>query len=317
MNRIDRLQAILTQLQSKKVVKAKEIADRFEISIRTVYRDIRALEEGGIPIGAEAGIGYFLDESYSLPPVMFTTKEAISLLLAGKLIPHMSDKKVDTAFQEALYKIKSVMRADDKDVLEKLEKTIQVFSGVSEPAQKDSIFLHDIQQALVGSNVCQMEYYSQYNQKFSERKIEPVSLIFYAMNWHLIAWCRLRKSYRDFRLDRIQNFFVLEDTYERKLDESYEEYLESQKEQLESYEVKLKVTKQLAHWINESKYWYGFVSENTSDDDIEMIFLNPDLFGFARWVITMTDKVEVVSPMELVEILKGMVLELCGKYKSI
>ena len=90
MNRIDRLTAILIQLQTKKVVKAQEIADRFNISLRTVYRDIRALEEAGVHIGAEAGIGYFL-ENYHLPPVMFTTEEASALMLGAKLIEKMSD----------------------------------------------------------------------------------------------------------------------------------------------------------------------------------------------------------------------------------
>lgn len=85
MNRIDRLSAILIQLQSKKIVRAQEIADRFEISLRTVYRDIRALEEAGVPIGAEAGIGYFLMEGYNLPPVRFSKEEAGSILMATKL----------------------------------------------------------------------------------------------------------------------------------------------------------------------------------------------------------------------------------------
>jgi len=97
-------------------VKAQEIANRFEISLRTVYRDIRALEEGGIPIGSEAGLGYFLDDSYSLPPIMFTTEEASAILMASKIIPHLSDAKVNDAFQNALYKIKSVMKSEDKEM---------------------------------------------------------------------------------------------------------------------------------------------------------------------------------------------------------
>ncbi len=80
MNRIDRLSAILIQLQSKQVVKAQEVADRFGISLRTVYRDIKSLEEAGIPIGAEAGKGYFIMDGYHLPPVMFTKEEASALL---------------------------------------------------------------------------------------------------------------------------------------------------------------------------------------------------------------------------------------------
>jgi predicted DNA-binding transcriptional regulator YafY len=314
MNRIDRLQAIIIQLQSKKIVKAHEIASRFNISLRTVYRDVRALEDGGVPIGAEAGIGYFLDESYSLPPVMFTTNEAIALLIAGKLIPHMSDRKIDQSFQEALYKIKSVLKADDKKSLEKLEQSVRVYSGIKEPPQKDTLFLQEVQKALIHSKVMQLLYYSQYSQQESQREVEPIALIFYAMNWHLIAWCKLRKAYRDFRLDRIRKLILIDKTYERKLDKAFEEYLKCQKEQNEYLEFKLKVTQPLAQFINESKYWYGFVSEEQREDKIEMTFMNPDLHGFARWVITMGVDVDIVEPIELYEILRQMILKIYPKY---
>src|SRR3954447_3068852 len=101
MNRIDRLTAILIQLQSKRVVKAQEIADRFEISLRTVYRDVRALEEGGVPLVGEAGVGYSLVEGYRLPPVMFTKEEASALLFGAKLVEKMSDHSIQKEFQSA------------------------------------------------------------------------------------------------------------------------------------------------------------------------------------------------------------------------
>lgn len=314
MNRIDRLQAILIQLQSKKIVKAHEIADRFGISLRTVYRDIRALEEGGIPIGAEAGIGYFLDDSFSLPPVMFTSLEANALLLAGKLIPHMSDNKVDEAFQDALYKIKSVMRSQDKLSLEKLEKSVHVYSGLTMSPKKDSIYLHEIQKAIVESKVLEIEYFSHYNQQGSLREVEPICLIFYAMNWHLIAWCKLRKAYRDFRLDRIQHLTMTSVLYERKIDAAFQEYLEYQKEQNEYVEIKLKVSQALALFLNESKYWYGFISETVISEKVQMTFLNPDLQGFARWVITMGIEVDIIEPLNLKSIVGEMVKLLYPKY---
>src|SRR5689334_22898242 len=108
MNRIDRLTAILIQLQSKRIVKAKEIAERFDISLRTVYRDIRALEEAGISIGSDAGIGYYLSEGYHLPPVMFTIEEASALITAGKLMEEFSDLHLKKHFDSALYKIKAI-----------------------------------------------------------------------------------------------------------------------------------------------------------------------------------------------------------------
>ncbi|HZB12127.1 MAG TPA: HTH domain-containing protein, partial [Chryseolinea sp.] len=106
MNRIDRLTAILIQMQTKRVVKAEEIADRFEISLRTVYRDVKALMEAGVPIGSEAGKGYFIVDGYHLPPVMFTQEEGSAMLFAGKLVEKMTDKSIRKEFESALLKIK-------------------------------------------------------------------------------------------------------------------------------------------------------------------------------------------------------------------
>ena len=317
MNRIDRLQAISTQLQTKKVVKAQEIADRFGISLRTVYRDIRALEEGGIPIGAESGVGYFLDDNYTLPPIMFTTEEAAAILMAGKIIPHLSDKNVSHAFQDALYKIKSVVKAEDKELLEKLDHSVKVFTGVNSAPKRDSIYLQDIQQALVQSKVVNLKYFAHYNQEISLREVEPIGLLFYALNWHLIAYCRLRGDYRDFRLDRIKELEVSNSTYDRKLDNAFEEYLKREKEQLQCFEIELKVSRPLSLLLHESKYWYGFVNEQENGDCLNMKFLNPDLNGFARWILSMTEKVEILAPIELNTLLQEMVQKLYGNYKNI
>src|ERR1041384_1022246 len=109
MNRIDRLTAVLIHLHTKKVVKAEEIADRFGMSLRTVYRDVKALMEAGVPIGSEAGKGYFIVDGYHLPPVMFTQEEASSMFLAGKLVDKMADKSVRETYESAMHKIKAVL----------------------------------------------------------------------------------------------------------------------------------------------------------------------------------------------------------------
>src|SRR5215203_7098302 len=108
MNRIDRLAAITIQLQSKRLVKAQEVADKFGISLRTVYRDIHALEEAGVPVIGEAGVGYRLMEGYKLPPVLFNQDEASALLTASKLMQSMSDEHSSKHYSSALDKIKAV-----------------------------------------------------------------------------------------------------------------------------------------------------------------------------------------------------------------
>ena len=122
MNRIDRVTAILIHLQSRRVVKAQEIAERFGISLRTVYRDIRTLEAAGIPLLGEAGVGYSIMEGYRLPPVMFTKEEATAFLTAEKLIEKLTDTSTEESYKSAMYKIKAVLNAAEKITSKKLKR---------------------------------------------------------------------------------------------------------------------------------------------------------------------------------------------------
>src|SRR6187551_425409 len=115
MNALARLPATFIQLQSKKVVKAEEISERVGMSLRTVYRDVKALMEAGVPIGSEAGKGYFIVDGYHLPPVMFTQEEGSAMLFAGKLVEKMTDKSIRKEFESALLKIKAVLNESEKD----------------------------------------------------------------------------------------------------------------------------------------------------------------------------------------------------------
>ncbi len=122
--RFDRIVAILIQLQSKKIVKAQELANRFEVSLRTIYRDIRTLEASGVPIYSEAGVGYALMEGYRLPPVMFTREEASSFIAAEKLMQKFTDETLGKHYASAMYKLKAVLKSDDKDWVSSIESNI-------------------------------------------------------------------------------------------------------------------------------------------------------------------------------------------------
>src|SRR6187431_461604 len=136
MNRIDRLAAILIQLQSRPLVKAQDIAEKFSISLRTVYRDVKALEEAGVPVIGEAGTGYRLMEGYKLPPVMFNQDEASALLTASKLMQSMSDENSARHYVSALDKIRAVLRVAEKDHLDEIDQHIAVISHPAIAHQK-------------------------------------------------------------------------------------------------------------------------------------------------------------------------------------
>ncbi|MGZ5248498.1 MAG: helix-turn-helix transcriptional regulator [Flavitalea sp.] len=124
LNRFDRTLAILIMLQSKKLVRAQEIADHFGVSLRTVYRDIKSLEAAGVPVIGEAGAGYTIMEGYRLPPVMFTKEEAGSFVAAEKLMQKFTDAGLGRYFESAMNKVKSVLKGNEKEWVAALEKQV-------------------------------------------------------------------------------------------------------------------------------------------------------------------------------------------------
>lgn len=200
MNRIDRLFGILTLLQSKKFVPAEKIADKFQISVRTVYRDIKALTEQGIPVSFEPAKGYFVVQGYFLPPVAFNSDEANALLLMESVVHAFTDKSIQKHYSNALNKVKAVLRNSQKEKLEILTKNIQ--HQLPPCISNDYEYLSLLQQTISAKTVIEFDYKNN-KEEVSRRKAEPIGLIFYAMSWHLIAWCHLRNDYRDFKVSRI------------------------------------------------------------------------------------------------------------------
>jgi predicted DNA-binding transcriptional regulator YafY len=212
MNRIDRLFGILTLLQSKKHVTAEKISERFNISVRTVYRDIKALCEQGIPVSFEAPKGYFIVQGYFLPPVSFSSDEANALLLMESLVYGFADKSIATHYSEALNKIKSVLRDLQKEKLEILNNSIRL--QVPARLNSDSEHLSRLQHAISSHLIVEVDYRNN-NNEVSQRQVEPIGLIFYAFSWHLIAWCHLRSDYRDFKVSRILKIHCTEQKFTR------------------------------------------------------------------------------------------------------
>jgi predicted DNA-binding transcriptional regulator YafY len=302
MNRIDRVSAILIHLQTKKYVTANEIADRFEISKRTVYRDIKALEEAGIPIGAEAGKGYFIVEGFHLPPVTFTKDEASSMLVAEKMVEKLTDVSVSKHFKSAMFKIKSVLPDKEKQFLEDLQPNIEVFYSMKSDFPNN--YLSDIQMALANRNTLTIDYQSIYKGELTKnRTIEPVGLCFYSLGWHLIAFCQLRSEYRDFRVDRITRLSLNDEFCQKRELNSVQKYFAQASKTMELLEVTLKFDKAVMPIIQTIKYYYGFVYEKEIDGQMHLHFVTESLESFGRWLIMFADVVAVIDPPKLEDIL--------------
>lgn len=214
MNRIDRLFGILLLLQTKKYVTAEQISDQYQISVRTVYRDIKALLEQGIPISFEQPKGYFIVQGYFLPPVSFTQEEANALLIMERLVSRFADKSILTNYTNALNKVKAVLKHSQKEKLELLNERIK-FQLNHEMVNDEFEHLADLQNAISGQCLIEIDYQNN-NGESSKREVEAIGLVFYAYNWHLIAWCHLRKQYRDFRASRIVKVRNLDTPFRKK-----------------------------------------------------------------------------------------------------
>jgi len=315
MNRIDRLTAILIHLQTKRVVKAEEISDRFEISLRTVYRDVKALMEAGVPIGSEAGKGYFIVDGYHLPPVMFNEQEAIAMLTAGKLVEKMTDQSIRKAYESALLKIKAVLNASEKDHLENLQSSIQVFRHPRMEEEFPNQYLADVQQAISRRHVLWIDYQSAKTTERSTREVEPIGVVHYSGYWHMIAWCRLRNGYRDFRIDLIREMKTNGAVFDARNHFTLQEYFQSLTE-ANQFMKRVIVTfeKSVVQFLKHSRYYYGFVSEEDLGERCRMTFLTGNLRYFAKWLITYGSAVELESPDEIKTIMQELVEELVEHY---
>lgn len=223
IKRLTRLTYILIQLQSKRLLTANELAEKFEISKRTIYRDIRTLEQAGVPVLTEEGKGYTLMEGYRIPPVMFTENEANALITAEQLVRKNKDASLVKDYTDAIHKIKAVLRNNTKDKANLLSE--RILSAQNLENSRTSNNLSILQLALTNFNLVQIQYYSPYNDETTQRTIEPFAIYTTQENWLLIAFCRLRKDYRSFRLDRIKSLLVLTDSFEKhKI--TFEEYIE-------------------------------------------------------------------------------------------
>lgn len=210
IKRISRLTAIVTQLQTKRLLTAPELAAKFSVSVRTIYRDIRALEEAGIPIYVEEGKGYSLMEHYRLPPVMFTESEANALIIAEQLVLNNKDSSFIKDYSAAIDKIKSVLTLNIKDKANLLTNRTQ-FKQI-ENIERTSSNLSILQFALTNFLLAKIEYANEANET-TERIIEPFALLSARANWLLVAWCVLRQDFRYFRLDRIKKIEILSETF--------------------------------------------------------------------------------------------------------
>lgn len=298
--RFDRIVDILIQLQSKRIVKAQELADRFEVSLRTIYRDIKSLEQAGVPIIGEAGTGYSITDGYKLPPVIFSKEEALSFIGAEKLMEKFMDSQMIEDFKSAVFKIKSVLKYAEKDLVSTLYDQIQISASSYEFFNKSVPHaLRTFFKSVATKKQVIVEYKGVNDAASQIRHLEPIGLYHNHGFWYIVAFCTSRQDYRQFRADRIRAIEPSDKNFEKER-LSLDDFLQKQQNNSERIRIRILTSIKMASYLQWERLHFGFTKEIIHDQQIEMIF---DYAGsmeyFGRWFMMFADDSEIIEPLTL------------------
>ncbi len=208
MRRADRLFDIIQVLRRRKLTTARQLAESLEVSERTIYRDIRDLMGSGVPIDGEAGVGYVLRRGFDLPPLMLTPTEIEALVLGARIVASAGDAELAAAAEDALVKVEAVL----PDRLRDLAETTPLYAAIGRETPRSGVDMAALRSALRHRRKIRFGYV-KLNGETTHRTVRPLCLVYYGPIWLLVAWCELRIDFRSFRIDRIADPEILDETF--------------------------------------------------------------------------------------------------------
>jgi predicted DNA-binding transcriptional regulator YafY len=213
-----------------------------------------------------------------------------------------------------MFKVKAVLRLTEKDHLENIEEHIQVVDSPYLPKTNNgSKHIQNILAAIADKALINITYLAD-DQRSSKRNIEPVGIFYMGRYWYLIAYCRLRNDYRNFRVERIKTLSTT-DGHFKKQHPSLKSFLTKTSKEKELHTIIIKIDKEVVKYLGEQKFYNGYVSQKEIGDSIEMTFLTESLTGFARWFLLFGDHAEIVTPVTLKAMVKETLTAISKKLK--
>ena len=293
MNRTDRLLAIVLELQGRKNCRAEDLAAIFETSKRTIYRDIQALCEAGVPVVAIPGLGYKLSEGYFLPPLTFNADEAVMLLLGTNYVADNFDQEYQTAALSACRKILGVLPEKLVTEVQQRQERIKLINMTdNQPAN-----LKVLRRAVIENQVVTFEYHARSGNSDEPlaREVEPYALIFIDGAWYLSAYCYLRRGMRRFRLERISQLKFTAKNFQRQPDFKLGE---SSSNNDRAVTVKVLFSQLVARWVRESRYFFISEEEETDEGLRVTLTVRKETDALA-WILSWGKNATVLEPEAL------------------
>jgi predicted DNA-binding transcriptional regulator YafY len=299
MNRTDRLLAIVLELQGRGWQRAEDLADTFETSKRTIYRDMLALGEAGVPVVSIPGRGYSLVEGYFLPPLTFTTDEATMVLLGSDVMAKSFDVQYRAAAESAGRKIAGVLperlREDVRALRERIAFVQQDISTTPDVAQR----LLVLRRAMLEGHMVRFRYFARSHadgaQTPTTRTVHPYILAHMRSDWYLTAWDTARRDVRRFRLRRIEDVTMLDETFTRP------ENLWLGRSALapsETIVVRALLDHEVARWAQEEPSFFRVAEEITVDGLLVTLHVR-DASEVLQWLLGWGSHLRVLEPESL------------------
>jgi predicted DNA-binding transcriptional regulator YafY len=285
--------AILLELQARPRVRAEDLAEHFEVSVRTVYRDLEALSESGVPLIATPGKGCQLMDGYFLPPLAFTASEAALLTLGGEFIKQRVDAELQTAAGMALQKLQTVLPQDKREAVTRWRKEL-LFSSMARAS--DDPRLPALRAAMQERRVVRLQYHAFRRAQPERRDIEPISMVYFGERWHVGAYCRLREGPRLFRLDRIDSFNVLDERFDLTDHHVIPAYSDDWK--VGAPEVRVRFHPAVERWVRERQP-FTYVGEERDERGPIFVYAVRREDDLVRWLLAWGASAEVLSPPAL------------------
>ncbi len=299
MNRTDRLLAIVLELQARGRQRAEDLAATFEVSKRSIYRDIQALGEAGVPLISVPGQGYSLMKGYFLPPLSFTVEETTILLLGSDVMDQSFDAQYRLAAQSASRKIEGVLPEQLRDEVAYLRTAIRFVVANSREDSQERVKLQQLRRAIIDHAVVRFVYHTRYgtnNQMEQQtREADPYSLVYISRSWYLAAYCHLRQAMRHFRLDRMETLEILPQTFRRIAGRGTDL---RQSDEPGSIKVRVLFDHEVVRWIREARSYYLVAEEETVDGLLVTFSVRRESEIF-QWLLSWGRHAHVLEPVSL------------------
>jgi len=307
--------AIVLELQRKGAQRAEDLAATFETSKRTIYRDVQALCESGVPIVAQAGVGYSLFEGYFLPPVSFSADEATMLLLGSKLVADHFDTQSGEVSQSASRKIEAVLSDEMRGEVNYLRESIAFVAPRTLASGASAKFLPTLRRAIIERKTIRFHYHTRYSMDRSQAKktrdADPYGLVHYGDAWYLNAFCHLRHEVRQFRLDRMSDLQLLDRTFIRPV--TYK--MAPPKEDTREVTARVFFNEDAAPWVRESRPYYITAMEDLPDGLLVTMKAHAEA-ELVPWLLSWGEQVEVIEPDSLKRLMADEAKKIYEKYSD-